>query len=64
LDAAQFNTCLDGNKYTSAVSKDIAEGNQAGVSGTPAFFVNGRLASGALPFASFQELIEEALETQ
>ena len=63
LDMDQFNTCLDGGKYAAAVTKDTAEGVDAGVSGTPAFFVNGRPVSGALPFATFQELIEEALAT-
>lgn len=64
LNLDQFNTCLDGGKYAAAVTKDVAEGADAGVSGTPAFFINGRPASGALPFATFQELIEEALATQ
>jgi protein-disulfide isomerase len=64
LDMTQFNTCVDGGKYAAAVTKDAAEGADAGVSGTPAFFINGRPASGALPFATFQELIEEALAAQ
>ena len=64
LDMTQFNTCIDGGKYAAAVTKDAAEGADAGVSGTPAFFINGRPASGALPFATFQELIEEELATQ
>ena len=64
LDADQFTTCLDGEKYAVAVTKDTAEGAQAGVTGTPAFFINGRFLSGAQPFASFQDAIEEALESQ
>jgi protein-disulfide isomerase len=31
------------------------------VSGTPAFFVNGRMLSGAQPFEKFKELIDEEL---
>ncbi len=64
LNMDQFNACLDGGKYTAAVTKDLAEGTDAGVGGTPAFFVNGRPVSGALPFSTFQELIDEALVTQ
>jgi protein-disulfide isomerase len=61
LDTAQFNSCLDSGKYTQAVAKDVAEGNRVGVTGTPAFFVNGRFLSGAQPFTAFQEAIEDAL---
>ena len=64
LNTEEFNTCLDSGKHAAAVAKDAQEGAAAGVSGTPAFFINGRLASGALPFSSFQDMIEEALETQ
>lgn len=62
LDVDQFATCLESGKYAASVSKDMAEGAQAGVTGTPAFFVNGRFLSGAQPFAAFQDAIEEALE--
>ena len=64
LDTARFDTCLDGGKYAAAVGKDLAEGNRVGVSGTPAFFVNGRFLSGAQPFTAFQEAIEDALSVQ
>ena len=64
LDAAQFAACLDNNAYTAAVSKDLALGAQLGVSGTPAFFVNGRFLSGAQPYSAFAELIEEMLATR
>jgi protein-disulfide isomerase len=33
-----------------------------GVSGTPAFFINGRFVSGALPFEQFQSIIDEELQ--
>jgi protein-disulfide isomerase len=58
----QFATCLDSGKHAAQINKDMNEGTQAGVTGTPAFFVNGRFLSGAQPFASFQDAIEEALE--
>ncbi len=61
LDTAQFDACLDNNAYTGAVSKDLALGTQLGVTGTPAFFVNGRFLSGAQPYSAFAELIDEAL---
>ena len=64
LDSAQFDPCVESSKHTQAVNQDLAEGGRVGVSGTPAFFVNGRFLSGAQPFAAFQEAIEEALNTQ
>jgi protein-disulfide isomerase len=64
FDTAKFDTCLDSGKYAQAVAKDVAEGSRAGVSGTPAFFVNGRFLSGAQPFSAFQDAIEEALTSQ
>ncbi|MEK6845695.1 MAG: DsbA family protein, partial [Nanoarchaeota archaeon] len=61
LDTAKFNTCLDSGKMSSEVSKDSQEGQGYGVSGTPAFFVNGKLLTGAQPFAVFQQAIEAEL---
>ena len=62
LDEAKFNACLDSGEFTEAVKTDHAEGSAIGVSGTPAFFVNGRLLSGAAQFAQFKEVIDDELE--
>jgi len=61
LKTTQFNNCVDSKKYADEVTKDLADGSEAGVTGTPAFFVNGRFISGAQPFSVFEGLIEEAL---
>jgi protein-disulfide isomerase len=61
LDASRFNACVDGRKFKSEVDKDLAEGSQAGVSGTPAFFINGRALEGAQPFEAFKRVIDEEL---
>src|SRR3989344_7560219 len=47
LNSAKFNQCLDSEKYKSEVEKDLADGSSYGVSGTPAFFINGKLLTGA-----------------
>jgi protein-disulfide isomerase len=62
LDTAQFNACVDSRKYRDEVQADFEDGEAAGVSGTPAFFINGRLLSGAQPFEAFQRVIDEELE--
>lgn len=64
LELEAFNACLDSSKYAAAVRKDMAQGSQLGVSGTPAFFVNGRFISGAQKFSAFQELIDDALAAE
>jgi len=62
LDAPAFNTCLDSGKHADAIRKDIVEGSRAGVSGTPAIFINGRLLSGNQPYASIAQVIEDELQ--
>ena len=62
LDAAKFNKCVDEHKYRAVVDADAQAGNDAGVNGTPAFFINGRLLSGAQPFDAFKRVIDEELE--
>ena len=54
LSVSAFGTCLDGGKATAEVQKDFADGSSAGVTGTPAFFINGKKLSGAQPFANFK----------
>lgn len=61
LNGARFDSCLDTGKYKEEVENDFRAGQQAGVSGTPASFVNGRIITGAVPFAQFETIIEEEL---
>lgn len=62
LDMLKFNQCLDSGKYKQEIEKDLADGSAAGVSGTPATFINGRPVSGAQPFAAFKVIIDEELK--
>lgn len=61
LEATEFNRCLDLSKHKREVAADRSAGADAGVNGTPAFFINGRPLIGAHPFATFQRIIEEEL---
>jgi protein-disulfide isomerase len=61
LDGQRFDACMATHKYEQAVADNQAAGEKAGVSGTPAFFVNGELLSGAQPFEKFQELLDRQL---
>jgi protein-disulfide isomerase len=62
MDEARFNACVDSRKYKASVDTDIKDGDEAGVSGTPAFFINGRTLSGAQPFEVFKRVIDEELQ--
>jgi len=61
LDAAAFSQCLDSGRYSHLVEGDLAAGQGYGVSGTPAFFVNGRPLVGAQPFEAFAQVIDDEL---
>jgi len=61
LDLRAFATCLDTGKARGRVVKDLADGREAGVTGTPTFFINGRIVEGAQPFATFERLIDREL---
>ena len=61
LDKGKFDACLDNNETASVVDKDVEDASAVGVRGTPAFFVNGRMLSGAQPFERFKAIIDEEL---
>jgi protein-disulfide isomerase len=61
LEPAAFETCLGSGKHQAAIRKDIEEGQRLGVSGTPAFFINGRLFTGAQPLEAFARVIDDEL---
>jgi len=62
LDTEAFAQCLDSDRYASLVEEDAREGARLGVSGTPAFFINGRPLVGAQPFEAFATVIDDELE--
>ena len=61
LDRVKFDECVTKEQFKSGIDKDIADGTEAGVTGTPAFFINGRMLSGAQPFERFKEVIDDEL---
>lgn len=62
LDADKLSACQVSGKFMKEIDKDIADGQAAGVSGTPAYFINGKFMSGAQPFEKFKSMIDEELE--
>jgi len=61
LDDKQFESCLTSEKFKADIDKDSAAGRQAGVNGTPGFFINGVFLSGAKPAEEFTRLIDDEL---
>ena len=61
LDAPKFAACLDGATTKAQVDADQKAGADLGVNGTPAFFINGKVLSGAQPFEAFQQIIDAEL---
>jgi protein-disulfide isomerase len=62
LNAQTFDQCLDSGKYIDKVEKETSIGAFLGASGTPTFFLNGKLMVGAQPFQVFEAVIEEELK--
>jgi protein-disulfide isomerase len=62
LDTARFNACFESHQFKTVVDADVLAGQDAGVTGTPAFFINGRELTGAQPFEQFQKIIDEELQ--
>lgn len=63
INDGKFKECLAAGKYTQSVSNDALAGQQAGVSGTPTFYINGRELVGAQPYSVFKSAIDAELKT-
>ncbi len=62
LDQQEFNACMDTGRHTEQVQDDLAAGGRAGVTGTPALFVNGvPIDGGAVPYEVVAKAIDLAL---
>ena len=76
LDVSKFQQCLDSGKYAEEIKKEMAEGQKAGVTGVPAFFIGltdpnnpktlkaTKKLVGAQPYAKFKETIDSLLSPQ
>ena len=61
MSDSQFRSCLDNKTGDAKAAKDMTDGQAAGVSGTPTFFVNGISLVGAQPYSAFKALIDQEL---
>src|SRR5262249_53336071 len=61
MDQSAFRTCLASSKFMQDIQANREEGARAGVTGTPAYFINGVFLNGAQPQAEFEKIIDSAL---
>ena len=61
LDASAFGACLSSGRHDAAIQASLEQGEGLGVTGTPAYFINGRMLSGARPIDAFAEVIDAEL---
>ena len=61
MNADKFNNCLDSGEKAAAIQADQKAGSEAGVSGTPAMFVNGRFINGAVPIDQITPIIDDEI---
>ena len=61
LDAASLQLCIDERRYQAFVETDFAAGKAAGVTGTPAFFVNGIALKGARDADQLSQVVDAEL---
>jgi len=68
LDMEVFDSCLTSGKHIDEIKKDLEDGRDYGVTGTPGFFVGNEQIGfvelkGAQPFESFKKVIDAQLDT-
>ncbi len=61
LELPSFERCLASGTHAATVQKSVDEAIRLGVTGTPAFFINGELLSGAQPLEALTRAIEREL---
>jgi protein-disulfide isomerase len=61
LDAQRFQSCVEERRFKDKVEADLQAAREVGITGTPAFVVNGVLLSGAQPAEEFYQVIDAAL---
>jgi protein-disulfide isomerase len=75
LDKTAFNSCMESGAYASEIKQDMAEGQKAGVRGTPSFLLGWekpgedkvyavKFIRGAQPYENIKAQIDELLKEQ
>jgi protein-disulfide isomerase len=62
LDVDKFKADIDSRKFKAAVEKDLADGEAAGVYGTPSFYINGKQYNGDVTLAALKPILAAELK--
>jgi len=57
IDIAQFDKCLDDEKYATEIRQDYSEGVDLDIAGTPTYVVNGSILGGSISYDMWEEII-------
>ena len=58
-DPVKFKACLNQQKYLPGIQKDLADGKNFGITGTPTYFIDGYKLAGDVPVEVFTKMIEQ-----
>ena len=61
IASAPFDACITEQRYLANVESNFAEGRYLGITGTPAFVINGKLLAGAHEYAVFERAFDTEL---
>lgn len=61
LEGDNFTSCLGRSAPKDKVNQDMIEGQGLGIDSTPTFFINRKMYSGAMDFATWQKELDQAL---
>ena len=59
LDQTSFDQCLDSGKHAPDVAKGQIQGTGLGITGTPTFFINGHMVTGAAKYETLKEIVAQ-----
>lgn len=62
VDMQRFDAEMKSGKYKAAVQREQAEGEQAGVQGTPTLFINGKHFNGPIEVELLETVIQSELK--
>ena len=62
LDLDRYRSDVADASVKKRIDEDMSQASELGVTGTPAFFINGKFLSGAQPYPNFKRMIDAALE--
>ncbi len=64
FNMGQFEQCLNSGRYADEVIDDYQDGVEAGVYGTPTFFINGNRIGGAIPADVLDAVVQSIVNRQ